>query len=147
MNKLQDLRNEMIHSSTNPISDSNDYVENPSNFCADDQQTNATEEEEIVPLDLSKNRSDRTAANEVSVEGDQNLIDLQSNKENIPTSSQQNDNDVGISVFKRSQQLSVISSIDNIQIPEKIIPVGRPKGKDKTAIGTQRKDAWREAWN
>lgn len=84
-------------------------------------------------------RSDGTAANEINVEGELNPIHLQSNKENIPPSSQQNDDDVGISVFKRSQQLSVVSSLCNIKVPEKVVSVGRPKGKDKTAIG-QRKD-------
>lgn len=64
-------------------------------------------------------------------------------KENVDVSLTQKDNLASqhdVSVFKQSSAFDILSSVENILLPRKVIPAGRPKGSSKTTvIGTQRK--------
>lgn len=68
------------------------------------------------------------------------------NKENDSISTSHHDNPSTtnirdeVSIFKQSQPFAVLSSIENIKIPEKTKAVGKPKGSTTKAIGLKRKN-------
>lgn len=137
LDKLKDLRNEMRSSSSNSIRATDDCVDNPLNFCVDEEEANAVQQVEEMPLDLSMNRQLTSATDQDSPE-----LDLVSSKENFPTSSQQNNDEIELSVFKKSQRFSILSSIENVKVPEKVNSVGRQPGRVTTAIGIKRKKSF-----
>lgn len=110
-----------------------------------DSQRNNSNEVLESPLDLSLPKTSNTQPVDNSETSSASNVALQNNinKENLEPPIERSLLKAVLSqpsAFISSQPLAILSSIENIKVPDNIKAVGRPKGSSLTVIGTKRRN-------